>query len=322
MFYWFLGLRQQILSLATGGGQPNVSQDILRTVRVACPEDDEQTAIAAFLDRETLKIDSLVTEQRRLIELLKEKRQAVISHAVTKGLNPHAPTKPSGIEWLGNVPEHWDVSRLKRMVQVSRRITYGIVQPGDADPNGRFMIRGKDYSTGWCRPDEIFRVSDAIEVPYTRSRMRANDLVMTIVGAGVGNVALIPDWLDGSNITQTTARIAIDATTAEPVFVCYALQGIIGQRNLERNVYGSAQPRLNIEHVDSYLMTVPPIDEQRRIVDVLKKELDELDTLTAEAQRGIELLQERRTALISAAVTGKIDVREFARGGAEHSTNG
>ena len=130
---------------------------------------------------------------------------------------------------------------------------------------------------------------------------------------GVGNVALIPDWLDGSNITQTTARIAIDSSFAEPAFVCYALQGIIGQKNLERNVYGSAQPRLNIEHVDFYLMTVPPMEEQRRIVKYLKTALDQLDTLTSEAKRGIDLLRERRTALISAAVTGKIDVRSLTQ---------
>jgi type I restriction enzyme S subunit len=309
MFYWFIGLRQQILSLATGGGQPNVSQDILRTLRVGCPDIDEQSAIAAFLDRETSKIDSLVGEQRRLIDLLKDKRQAVISHAVTKGLNPQAPLKPSGIHWLGDVPEHWSVKRLKRLVQHSRRITYGIVQPGEPDPTGRFMIRGKDYSEGWCSPDEIFRVSDGIEIPYTRSRMREHDLVMTIVGAGVGNVAMIPVWLDGSNITQTTARIAVDPQKAEPAYVCLALQGIVGQRNLERYVYGSAQPRLNIEHVDAYLMTVPPLSEQREIVASLNFKLEKLDALTAEAERAIELLQERRTALISAAVTGKIDVR-------------
>ena len=135
-----------------------------------------------------------------------------------------------------------------------------------------------------------------------------NDLVMTIVGAGVGNVAMIPDWLDGSNITQTTARIAIDPIKAAPAYVCFALQGIIGQRNLERNVYGSAQPRLNIEHVDSYLMTVPPVEEQCKIASILETQLEKLDALTAEAERGIELLQERRTALIYATVTGKIDV--------------
>ena len=300
---------EQVMLLVTGTAQYNVSSDQVQSCLVAFPPLDEQTQIAMFLDQETSKIDLLVGEQRRLIELLKEKRQAVISHAVTKGLNPNAPLKTSGIEWLGDVPEHWKVMRLKRITQYSRGITYGIVQPGESDPTGRFMIRGKDYSGGWCEADDIFRVSDAIEIPYARSRMRENDLIMTIVGAGVGNVAIIPGWLEGSNITQTSARIAIDPLVASPAYVCFALKGIIGQRNLERNVYGSAQPRLNIEHVDSYLMTIPPLAEQLAIVAILDTQLEKLDALTAEAERGIELLQERRTALISAAVTGKIDVR-------------
>ena len=126
MFYWFLGLRQQILSLATGGGQPNVSQDVLRTLRVACPDQAEQNLIAAFLDRETSKIGALVGEQRRLIELLKEKRQAVISPAVTKGLNPNAPLKPSCIKWLGDMPEHWEAEMLLR---VTTKIGNGFVGP-------------------------------------------------------------------------------------------------------------------------------------------------------------------------------------------------
>ena len=174
------------------------------------------------------------------------------------------------------------------------------------------MIRGGDYSDGWCQPDDVFRVSDAIEIPYTRSRMQAGDLIITIVGAGVGNVAVIPDWLDGANITQTSARIALNPENANAEFVCLALQVIIGQRNLDLNVYGAAQPRLNIAHVDVYVMTVPPLEEQREIAEFINAKIDRFGELEAEAERAIELLQERRTALISAAVTGKIDVREFA----------
>lgn len=301
---------ERIVAHSVGVSYPAINPNDFGRFPIPIPPLDEQRAIARFLDRETGKIDELIVKKERLLELLKEKRQIVISHAVTKGLNPYVPMKSSDIEWLGDVPEHWKVMRLKRLVSNLRRITYGIVQPGESDANGRFMIRGKDYSSGWCQPDEIFRVSSAIEVPYARSRIQTGDLVMTIVGAGVGNVALIPDWLDGANITQTTARIALDLEKAQPEFVRYALQGLIGQRNLERNVYGSAQPRLNIEHVDSYLMTVPPLDEQRRIVACLKGELDQFAELVAEAQRGIDLLQECRAALISAAVTGQIDVRD------------
>ncbi len=318
LYYLFASsfMENTIQRIKGGMGVPHLFQEDLNKFYLPIPEVVEQTSIGAFLDRETAKIDGLVGEQRRLIALLKEKRQAVISHAVTKGLNPHAPMKPSGIEWLGDVPAHWALMRLKRIVVPTRKITYGIVQPGELDPNGRYMIRGKDYSSGWCEPEDVFRVSSQIEIPYTRSRMQANDLVMTIVGAGVGTIAVIPDWLDGSNITQTSARIALDLDRSDPWFISYSLQGVIGQRNLERHVYGSAQPRLNIEHVDAYLVTVPPLEEQRSIVAQLNEELSQLSELTAEAERAIDLLQERRTALISAAVTGKIDVRGLAETGA------
>lgn len=139
LFYWFLGLRDRILSLATGGGQPNVSQDILRSLQVPCPSIEEQRTIATFLDRETSKIDALVAEQRRLIALLKEKRQAVISHAVTKGLDPHVKMKDSGIEWLGEVPEHWEVIPLKRVAHVNTGVAKGKDHSGKKTVNVPYL---------------------------------------------------------------------------------------------------------------------------------------------------------------------------------------
>ena len=281
-------------------------------VPVPFPPVAEQSKIASFLDRETSKIDALVVEQRRLIELLKEKRQAVISHAVTKGLNPNAPLKPSGIEWLGEVPAHWRVLPLHRIVQERRRITYGIVQPGEPDQFGRFMVRNQDYTNGWSDADKIFRVSDAVEVPYRRARLKAHDLIMTIVGAGTGNVGVVPEWLDGANTTQNIARIAIDSTKADATYIAAVLQGPIGKRSIELFAKGAAQPSLNLEHVRIFPVTVPPLAEQCEIALFIESQSSRLDALTSEAERGIELLQERRTALISAAVTGKIDVRRIA----------
>jgi type I restriction enzyme S subunit len=310
-------IRSKVATLANGLTRVGLSHAAISGLELPVPPLDEQLAIASFLDGETAKIDALVAEQRRLVELLREKRQAVISHAVTKGLDPTVPMKPSGIPWLGDIPEHWETIILKRLVDTQRPITYGIVQPGQSDPTGSFMIRGGDYSNGWCDPDNVFRVSAEIEVPYARSRMKTGDLIITIVGAGVGSVAIVPDWLDGANITQTSARIALDPKKADTCFVCYALQGIVGEKNLDLYVYGSAQPRLNISHIDSYLMTVPPLNEQQLIAAVVREKIGKFDSLITEAERAILLLQERRTALISAAVTGKIDVRDFASTGVQ-----
>lgn len=294
----------------TSAAQPGIAVEIIGELPVLLPPLPEQTAIAAFLDRETAKIDALVAEQRRLIDLLREKRQAVISNAVTKGLNPNAPLKPSGIDWLGDVPEGWVMLSLRYLVDERRPITYGIVQPGPSDPTGRYMVRGQDYSFGWANPTDIFRVSQAVEEPYRRARLKSGDIVITIVGAGVGNLATVPDFLDGANITQTTARIAPNLDRVASEFLRYSLSSRVGQTQVALYQKGAAQPGLNLEHLSAFMIPLPPIHAQAAIIEHLDDQLVKFDPLLTSAASTISLLQERRAALISAAVTGKIDVRE------------
>lgn len=303
-------------SIKQTSGIQNLDQDAYLAEMAPFPPTIEQRTISVFLDNETMKIDGLVAEQEKLIGLLAEKRQSAISHAVTKGLNTDALMKDSGFEWLGEVPSHWSLVQLQRLIQRSRRITYGIVQPGGFDETGRFMVRGQDYSNGWATPSSIFRVADSVEQPYKRSRLVENDLLMTIVGAGVGNMAVVPEWLEGANVTQTTARIAVDSTKADVRFVAAFFAGSVGRRNIDLYAKGAAQPGLNLEHVKIFVLTLPPLHEQRAIAAYLDVETAKLDALTAECERAIELLRERRAALISAAVTGQIDVRGVATEGA------
>ena len=211
--------------------------------------------------------------------------------------------KASGVEWLGDVPEHWTVMPVHRLIRTGRRITYGIVQPGERDESGRYMVRGQDYSFGWARPDTLFRVSDAVESPYKRARLMAGDIVMTIVGAGVGNVATVPPWLDGANITQTTARLSVDPERADPQFISAVFQSSVGRRSIELFAKGAAQPGLNLEHVRVFPVTVPPRDEQTQIASFLDRETSKIDGLVGEQRRLIELLKEKRQAVISHAVT-------------------
>jgi type I restriction enzyme S subunit len=280
------------------------------SIELLIPPVPEQRAIAEFLDRETGKIDALVAKKERLIELLQEKRTALITHAVTKGLDPTAPTKPSGIPWLGNIPAHWESTFLDKAVDPLRRITYGIVQPGPPDSDGRFMVRGQNYSRGWSDPEAIFRVSHGVEAPYKRARLAPGDIVMTIVGAGTGNVAIVPNWLDGANITQTTARIAIAEGRGTNAFFKYQLESQVGQRNVELTVKGAAQPGINLAHLAKYQLVLPPVSEQTEIARYLDKRTGQFEDLIESIGSAIDRLKEFRTALISAAVTGKIDVRE------------
>ena len=307
MFYWFLGLRQQILSLATGGGQPNVSQDILRTLRVGCPDQAEQTKIASFLDRETSKIDGLVGEQRRLIELLKEKRQAVISHAVTKGLNPHAPLKPSGIEWLGDVPEHWEVKSLKRLAENIKAGPFGSSLTKDMYVSSGYRVYGQeqvipnDFNVG-----DYFITAEKYE-ELSQYRVAPRDILISCVGT-FGKIAIVPDAVAPGIINPRLLRLRCsNAISAE--YLAEVLRSLVTFEQFALLSRGGTMDVINIGTLNAILVAVPPIAEQNGIVGFLDTETAKFDALTAEADRGIELLQERRTALISAAVTGQIDVR-------------
>lgn len=245
---------------------PRADWAFVGTILFPVPPLPEQTAIVRFLDYVDRRVGRVIRARRRLVALLEEYKQALIHQAVTGRIDvrtgqPYPEYKDSGVEWLGQVPAHWEVRQLRRLVRRGRRITYGIVQPGEPDPDGRFMIRGQDYSCGWVSPEKIFRVSKAIEAPYKRSRLMAGDLVLTIVGAGVGNTAIVPDWLDGANITQTTARISVDPAKAQTAFIAAALHGPVGRQNVELYVKGAAQPGLNLEHVRTFVVTLPPLQE-------------------------------------------------------------
>ena len=173
------------------------------------------------------------------------------------------------------------------------------------------MVRGQDYSFGWAEPETVFRVSPEVERPYARARLAIGDIVLTIVGAGIGNVALVPDWLDGANITQTTARIAIAPERGFSSYYSYVLQSGVGKVQVDLTKKGAAQPGLNLAHIAKYQVPVPPIEEQQEIIEHLDREMARIDALIAKVGEAIEQLKEYRTALISAAVTGKIDVRDF-----------
>lgn len=311
LFYWFLGLRQKILSLATGGGQPNVSQDILRTLRVACPDDEEQTAIAIFLDAETSKIDALVTEQRRLIELLQEKRQAVISHAVTKGLTPNAPLKDSGIEWLGEVPEHWAVKRLGHLGRLQNGLNIGGEAFGSGDP---FVSYGDVYNNTNV-PEIPSGLVQSTQSDQAKYNLEVGDVFFTRTSETVDDIGIASTCL--CSIPRATfagflIRFRPNRGILAPRYSTYLFrnQGVQGHFAGTMNLVTRAS--LSQDVLKMLPICIPPIEEQQVIAAFIYDRLELFRSLISEAERAIELLQERRTALISAAVTGKIDVREYA----------
>ncbi|UWP97803.1 restriction endonuclease subunit S [Aliiroseovarius crassostreae] len=185
-------------------------------------------------------------------------------------------TAKKGIEAMfmdpeaGQIPCDWNVRNLGSLVDRERSIRYGIVQPGKFDPRGRLLIRGQDYSRGWVDASEMFRVGDEVERRYQNARVVTNDLIITIVGASTGEVAKVPDWLQGANLTQTTARVAVDPQQADTDFVYHVLRSQFGASNVANYLKGGAQPGLNCGDVEKFLLPIPDKrSEQQAIAEAL-----------------------------------------------------
>mgnify|MGYP001489262722 CR=1 FL=1 len=283
---------------------------------VAIPLDvAEQTQIAVFLDRETAKIDALVAEQRRLMDLLKEKRQAVISHVVTRGLNPHAPMKPSGNKWLGDVPTHWVVCCLKHIkAEVKNAFVDGpfgsnLKSEHFIDDGDVYVIESNFATQGRIDTDSLKTISNEHFATINRSETRGGDIVIAKIGAQYGKASILPPLDKPAVVSGNSLKLTINNETCDVKFVNWHLANLKELGVMEDIVNATAQPALSLGEMNNLPMLVPPRNEQEAIVQFLNEKLGEFDTLTTEAQLAIDLLQERRTALISAAVTGQIDVR-------------
>lgn len=302
--------------LSSGSTRSRIPLSIMASRQLALPPTDEQEAIASFIEFESSKVDALVAEQRRLIELLKEKRQAVISHAVTKGLNPNAPMKPSGIEWLGDVPAHWNVAPVKR---VARSIEQGWSPQCESFPVSSDEEWGV-LKVG-CVNGGAFTPSENKSLPADLESMpelglQEGDLLISRANTRelVGSAAVVERAYPRLMLCDKLYRLRFDASMCCPRYLASYLGTSIARGQIELGATGASASMVNIAQstIMDLPMPVPPVREQEEIVRVIDNRLSDLHGLTAEAERAIALLQERRAALISAAVTGKIDVRGVA----------
>jgi type I restriction enzyme, S subunit len=291
----------------TGATFLGISQASIGNYRISLPTLAEQYGIAAFLDRETAKIDGLVAEQRRLIALLQEKRQALISHAVTKGLDPTAPLKPTGIDWLGDVPAHWDVLPIKRIV--ATRVTDGPHETPEFCDEGIPFVSAEAVSSGRIDFSRIRGfISPKDNERYSQKYSpKLYDIYMVKSGATTGVTAIVDERVD-FNIWSPLAAIRCGEKVM-PRFLLNFLRSRNFQEAITLNWSFGTQQNIGMGVIENLACTVPPIHEQAEIATQIDTTTEQFDLLEGEAQRAIDLLQERRTALISAAVTGKIDVR-------------
>ena len=305
-FVYYLALNFPFTFYSTNTALPSMTQEVLSANPVTFPPLQEQTAIAAFLDRETGKIDALVEEQRRLIELLKEKRQAVISHAVTKGLNPHAKMKPSGIDWLGDVPEHWNIAPLRFLAQF---ISGGTPDKKDASYwNGTIpWISSKDMKVDEIADAEDHITEDAV-IASGLKIIPADHIVVVVRGMILAHSFPVAITLGDVTINQDLKALKC-VPNLTPRFLQFVFEGITTHIVASADESAHGTKKLETEMLGQLPVLVPPVKEQTKIVADLRHKTKLLDDASNAAQAAIDLLQEHRTALISAAVTGKIDVR-------------
>ena len=280
----------------------NFSKVALPVVPIA-----EQVAIAEYLDRATSRIDTLIAKKVRFIQLLREKRQALITRAVTKGLDAAAQMKDSGVEWLGPAPSKWRVLPLKRDVAF---ITSG--SRGWAEyysERGALFLRIGNLRRGDFRLDlsEVQRVVPPEGSEGVRTKVRPGDLLFSIT-AYLGSVSVVPDDLGDAYVSQHVALVRLAGRLLTPTWAAYVALSWVGSTYLLSQGYGGTKVQLALEDVLGMPVTVPPLDEQIATVARLERATFRIDTLIARTERSIELLREHRTALITAAVTGKLDV--------------
>jgi type I restriction enzyme S subunit len=296
----------QVKVLGKGSIMHGLNSEIVKKLVVVLPSISEQYSLLKFLDRETRKIDALVKEQQRLIELLKEKRQAVISHAVTKGLNPNAPMKASGIEWLGEVPAHWEVGPLKRFWKVTdcKHVTAEFVEEGIP------LASIREVQAWWVTLENAKRTTEFFydQLIEGGRKPMPGDLIFSR-NATVGEVAQVSEEHPAFAMGQDVCLLRKTDPRHSSDFLQHVIRSSAVLAQLQNLMIGSTFKRVNVEEIKSLIVPMPPACEQSVIATHLSAECSRIDILISQATRAIDLLQERRTALVSSAVTGKIDVR-------------
>ncbi|MCP9928588.1 restriction endonuclease subunit S [Cyanobium sp. CH-040] len=286
-------------------GLANLNAGIIGRIALSLPPKAEQIQLLSFLDHETAKIDALIAEQQQLIELLQEKRQAAISHAVTKGLNPDVPMKDSGVEWLGKVPEHWEIKRMKHVARMESGHT----------PDRKINAYWQNCDIPWVSLNDT---------GYLRDHDYITETAYSINSLGIENSSarLLPERVVVFSRDATIGRCAITtrpmavsqhfiawvcSEELRPEYLLLRLRSMTAE--LDRLTAGATLKTIGMPDVKTLVTPLPPLCEQDAIVDKVAAITKDLDDLMTDASRAVALLQERRSALISAAVSGQIDVR-------------
>lgn len=298
------------------GMRQSLKYDELKRLPIIYPPKDIQIDIENFLDRETARIDKLIADKQNFIKLLKEKRQALISHVVTKGLNPNVNMKDSGIEWIGEVPEHWECVPLKRFVDFIEQGWSPECHSNNAREGYWGVLKSGAVNGG------VYQEAENKELPETQTprpeiEVKQGDLIMSRASGSrelIGSAAYVYETRPRLMLSDKLFRLKC-MKDVDPEFLSISLGSYPLRRQIELAIGGAEGLANNLSqaNIKKLLLTRPPCDEQKLIVESLKISLDRYQNIISETQQSVALLKEHRTALFSAAVTGKIDVRHNNR---------
>lgn len=297
-------------TLTYGAKMPRVSPDEVACSFIPLPSISEQRTIASFLDRETAKIDALVSKKEQLIELLQEKRTALITRAVTKGLDPDIEMRDSGVEWLGEIPAQWEIRRLK---QILGKIGSGKTPRGGAEryvEEGVMFLRSQNVHFGELKLDDVAYIDTETDNDMAGSRVWEGDVLLNITGASLGRSCVARLKGSGANVNQHVCILRTDRQQDVPEFLAYSIESRSLQDQIFNHENGISRDALNFEQIGDLAFAKPSRKEQHTIAVFLDQETAKLAGLVYRVREAIERLRELRIALLSAAVTGRIDVSE------------
>lgn len=325
-FAWYFltssPIKSAISSLAAGtsGSMQNIAQNAFMDIGFLLPSLKEQQTIARFLDAKTAQIDTLVAKKRQLIEKLKEKRSALISRTVTRGLPPEAAKaaglepnpqmKDSGVEWIGKIPNTWQVKRLGFLCS---KIGSGKTPTGGAETyedSGVIFLRSQNVYDEGLQLEDVVYINHEVDAEMQNSRIRSLDILLNITGASIGRTCIVPEYFPPANVNQHVCIIR-PTDSSISLFVSWILKSPFIKSQIDAAQSGAAREGLNFDQIAKFSLTLPEETERKAICEFIENKTFQLDLLTRKAETAIQRLTEYRQALITAAVTGKIDVRQW-----------
>lgn len=311
--YWIQsqGVVGSIMANSVGVSYPAINSTDLVRLPIVSLDILEQELIVAFLDKQLVKIDTIINKQKLLIEKLSEQRQSIITHTMTNGLNPNAAFKYSSIEWLGNIPEHWEV---KSSRYVLSQVGSGKTPRGGAEvytDEGVILIRSQNVHDDGLRLNDVAHITDEADNQQSNSRVLPDDVLLNITGASIGRANIVPKTFPRANVNQHVCILRPIEDSIYPQFLLFLLQSTYSNALIQAEQNGTSREGINFEQIRSFKYPIPPLEEQKQIIGYLNTEIAKIEQMTNATKKIVSSLKEYRSTLITQAVTGKIDVRQF-----------